>query len=296
MIRTLAPDELEWFLAASFAFLDHSDPRTFARKIVPRLKDSDQEAERAHVLFEGGKPVAGVHVSAPTANQDDQNLYLSSAWFKEEPAHLKRLVAYVLYKYPHEAAHYPLHGMPGERLRALDEIFPATGFSRVGACDLRFALAELPPLGLPLVLEAWTYESDSHFREIYARAEGIEVDSRAWAYLKRWRGKFTPDLWFIARETPDQVPVGYAFYGSHRDGIEGVYYMTAVGVLKEYRTSTEMLRRLLLSSMRELAGRSPLGSIRTTLLERDPKLIRILESLGFDTVTRYQEFVKLPWQ
>jgi hypothetical protein len=120
------------------------------------------------------------------------------------------------------------------------------------------------------------------------------VGDHAWAYFKRWRGSFTPDLWFMARETLDQPPVGYAFFGAKVQGIDSVYYLTAAGVLQEHRTSSEMLRRVVISSMLELAAQSPLGRIETSLTMADPKLVQIFESLGFDTFHRYKQFVKRP--
>jgi hypothetical protein len=78
------------------------------------------------------------------------------------------------------------------------------------------------------------------------------------------------------------------------DGIDGVYYLTAVGALAKYRDSTQMLRRLLLSSMQELAARSPFGRIETILSEADPKLIHIFESLGFAASETYPLLSKLP--
>lgn len=294
MIRSLAPDELEWFIASSYAFLEHSEPRSFARRAVGLLRDPELEADRSFVLFDDGMPVAGMYVLAPAPDEDDQNLYLSNVWFSRSVEDLKTLTQWVLRKNPHEAVHYPLHNVSPERQQELVAMFEEWGFSLAKACDLEFKLADLPPLGLPLVLEAWLDEADPLFKEVYTKAEGYEPSDQQWAYFKRWRGRFVPDLWFIARETLDQYPVGYAFFGAHRTGVDGEYYLTAAGVLTEYRDSSEMLKRLVLSGMHELAARSPFGSIRTTLLERDPKLIRIFEMLGFYSVGRYPVLHKVP--
>jgi len=159
---------------------------------------------------------------------------------------------------------------------------------------LRFELADVPPLGLPLVLESWSSQSDRAFRDLYQRAEARTIGDRYWAYLKRRHGAFRPDLWFMARETLDQEPVGYALCGSERIDLDARYALNGVGVLQEHRTSSEMLRRLVVSTLHELAGASPFGSVDAELSLRDPKLIDILMSLGFDVVERYTALVRLP--
>jgi len=97
----------------------------------------------------------------------------------------------------------------------------------------------------------------------------------------------------LLREGLDQEPIGYAFYGAKSFAIDGVYYQTEVGVLAEYRDSTEMLKRLVLSSLHELAAISPFGHVDTTV-NGDIKLKWIFEELGFDSSNSYQAFVKLP--
>ena len=103
-----------------------------------------------------------------------------------------------------------------------------------------------------------------------------------------------PDLWFIARETLDQEPVGFAFCGTTEHRVDASFYLSAVGVLPEHRHSSEMLRRLVVSILLDLGAQSPLGRIETTLSTRDPKLIDILQSLGFAIADRYRVLVKLP--
>ena len=143
-------------------------------------------------------------------------------------------------------------------------------------------------------------------------AEGGERSDGAWAWLKRWRGPFRPDLWFIARETLDQEPVGYAFVGTNKPSLDASYYLTAVGVLPEHRHSSEMLRRLVVSTLTELAGDgnpaallgmrygletrdgAPQGGFDATLSTRDPKLIEILRSLGFASGDPYPMLIKRP--
>jgi len=295
VIRSIAPDELEWFIASSYEFLGHSDPRGFARRAVRSVRDPEAEAENSLILFsEGDVPLAGAYVVAPEPEDDDQNLYLSNLWFKHDAADLQRLIEGLLERFDHEAVHCPLYNFSEAKLRLVAPVFEALGFERKHAYDLEFDLAELPPLGLPLVLEAWSEENDGRFREVFREAEGFEPSERFWAWLKRWRGPFRPDLWFIACETLDQPSIGYAFYGMYQDGVDGLYYLTAAGVKAEYRGSSEMLRRLLISSMQELAARSPFGRIQTLITQRDPKLINILESLGFRTQSAYPAYVRQP--
>lgn len=294
MIRSLAADELEWFLSTYYDFIGHDDPRGFARRGVRYLRDAEAEAARSFVLFEGGEPLAGAHLMAPEPDEDDQNLYLSNIWFRDGLADLEALLGTLLRKHPHEAAVCPLFNFSDAEIRRLKPGFELLGFSLERSFDMTFDLADLPPLGMPLVLEAWSPETDEGFKEVYTASEGISPSERVWAYYKRWRGAFHPDLWFIARETLDQPPVGYAFYGAHQRGVDGIYYLTTAGVLARHRDSSEMLKRLILSSMHDLASRSPFGAIRTTVSGRDPKLIRIFELLGFRTISRYQTFTKLP--
>jgi hypothetical protein len=295
VIRSTSPDELEWFLAASYAFMDHSDPRAFAQRSARALQDLGAEADRCFVLFAPGDvPLAGAYVRAPEPEDDDQNLYLSNLWFKRSAADLARLLAELLRRHDYEGVHLPLYNVPQERLEVLTPALSELGFEARRAVDLEFDLAELPPLGAPLVLEAWSEENDARFQEVFEQGEGFAPSEAFWAWLKRWRGAFHPNLWFIAAETLDQEPVGYAFYGVLDDGIDGCYYLSAAGVLAAHRDSSEMLRRLLLSSMQELAARSPLARIQTLVTQRDPQLVRILESLGFERRGTYPVFVVQP--
>lgn len=296
MIRSLAPDELGWFLSQYYHFIGHRDPRGLAKRVLRHARDLDHEAVRTFILVDdaSGRPRAGVNLLAPEPDEDDQNLHLSNFWYLERPEDLGELIRKLLARHPHEAAHAPLYNLPTERVRTLEPIFAGQGFRHESICELAFELADLPPLGLPLVLEAWTHGSDAGFREVYEAAEACSVSDAAWAYLKRARGPFLPDNWFILRETLDQPPVGYAFYGALRSGLDGIYHLAAAGVLQEHRHSSEMLRRVVLTSMHELAARSPLGRLETQLAERDPKLIEIFASLGFDTEDRYRAFVRRP--
>ena len=296
MIRSLAPDELTWFLSRYYAFIGHGDPRGLARRVLEHARDLDHEAVRTFVFLDDttGRPKAGLNVLAPKHDADDQNLYLSNLWFESSAGDLHHLVATMLARFHHEAAHVPLYNLAAEKIEALQAVFHPLGFALEGACDLTFSLSDLPPLGRPLVIEAWSYESDEGFREVFETAEARSVSDHYWAWLKRWRGKFLPKFWFITRETLDQAPVGYAFYGAEHEAIDGVYYLSAVGVLQEHRHSSEMLKRVVLSSLHELASISPLGSVETTLSTQDSKLIQIFELLGFDTFSRYRRFIKRP--
>jgi hypothetical protein len=296
VIRSLAPDELSWFLSRYYSFLGHSDPRGLARRVLEHARDLDHEAVRSFIYMDDGsrQVKAGVNLLAPKADEDDQNLYLSNLWFEEQAADLQFLVSRLLSRHHHEAAHVPLYNFSEAHTAALSEVFIPLGFRHIEVCELEFELADLPPLGLPLVLEAWTHESDALFRSVLEQAEQKTLSDSAWAYLKRWRSAFYPDLWFILRETLDQEPVGYAFFGAERTGIEGIYHLSKAGAMQEFRYSSEMLRRLVLSGLHELAARSPLGRVRTALNTDDQKLVRIFELLGFDTLRRHHQFTKEP--
>lgn len=294
MIRHLSSDELVWFVSRAAAFQGHSDPWGFAQRLAPLLKDRRRDAERCFVHFEDGHPVAGSFARAHGPEEDDQSLTLTQLWFDGDADALRTLIEELFRLLPHESVYAPLVGVPATPSARLTEALAPLGFTSDGFLDLRFPLSEVPPLGIPLVLEAWSLAADDAFRDVFERAEGGERSDNAWAWLKRWRGPFRPDLWFVARETLDQEPVGYAFVGTTESSVDARYYLTAVGVLPEHRHSSEMLRRLVVSTLTELAARSPLGAIDTTLTTRDPKLIEILRSLGFGTGDPYPMLVKLP--
>jgi hypothetical protein len=294
LIRAIAPDELEWFIASTYGFLGHSDPRAFARRAIGLIRDRAHEAERSFVLLDGDEPLAGAYIVAPEPEDDEQNLYLSNIWFSRAPGHLTALLSELMDKHPHEAVRCPLYNFSPNRVERVRPVFEGLGFSLEHAHDLEFPLSETPPLGLPLMLEAYTEEMDVLFARTFARCESYQPTDSLWAWLKRWRGKFSPDLWWLARETPDQEPVGYAFFGAYQTGVEGSYYLTAAGVLAEHRGDSEMLRRLVISSMQELAAMSPFGKIETTVTYNDPKLVKILEGVGFTPQSHYPVFVKEP--
>lgn len=281
MIRALAPDELEWFLSLSYSFLAHSDPRLFAHKSMALLRDPHQEALNAYIYLQDGQPVAGAYVLPPLPDHDDQNLYVSNLWFSHRPEDLSKLLKELLRRHPHDGVRCPLYNVPAAQQERLQPALSALGWRSVKVHTLEFELAEVPPLGRPVVLEAWTEERDPFFQEVYANSEGNTPSEAYWGWLKRLRGEFIPGLWFIAAETLDQDPVGYAFFGHLAEGIDGSYYLSAAGVLQAYRGSSEMLRRLLLSCLWEIAAYSPLGRVEALLPESDPKLIDILVSIGF---------------
>jgi len=295
VIRSLLPDEVAWFVSRTVAFLGHSDPRGLSQRLAPRLQDLTSDAARCFVHEDNGsEPSAGVYVRAPGPEDDDQTLTLVSLWHDGDPEGLVRLVEAVLERFAHEAAVAPLHALPSTRADELAAVLAELGFRRDAFRRVRFELADTPPLGLPLVLESWAPPVDRAFRELYQRAEATTVSDRYWAYLKRRHGSFRPDLWFIARETLDQEPVGYAWCGAERRGLDAGYVMNGVGVLQAHRDSSEMLRRLVVSTLHELGGVSPFGSIEAELSTSDPKLIDILMSLGFTTVERFEVLVRLP--
>lgn len=275
------------------AFQGHRDPYGFAQRIAPRLRDMRRDAGRSFVDADGAVPTAGAHVLPPDPDAHDQSLHLSQLWFEDEPADLTRLLRELLAKHPHEAVYVPLHGLVPPTVAKLAAALEPLGFSRDRYHRLRFDLVDVPPLGTPLVLEAWSLDTDAAFQDVFERSEG-EVSERTWAWMKRKHGPFFPDLWFLARETLDQEPSGYAFCGALQQGIDASYYLTAVGVLAEHRDTSEMLRRVVVSTLEQLSIRSPLGRIETTLSEADPKLVSILHSLGFRTVDAYDLFVRIP--
>ena len=224
MIRSTSPDELEWFLASSYEFLGHSDPRGFARRSMRAFHDPVNEADRCFILFAPGDvPLAGAYVQAPEPEDDDQNLILSNLWFKHSADDLRVLLQHLLGKFDHEAVHCPLYNVSPARLEMLAPALTALGFEGRQAVDLEFDLAELPPLGAPLVLEAWSEEQDEGFQKVFEQGESFVPSEAFWGWLKRWRGPFYPNLWFLASETLDQEPVGYAFLRrarrQHRRGL-----------------------------------------------------------------------------
>jgi len=288
------PDEVAWFVSRAVAYLGHSDPRGLSQRLAPRLRDPATDAARCFVHVDGGEPTAGVYARAPAPEDDDQTLTLVSPWHQGDEEGLRQLVADVFERFPHEAAVAPLHAVPETRTSELAAVLEPLGFRQDEVRRVRFELADVPPLGFPLVLESWSLQVDRAFRELYERAEARKISDRYWAYLKRRHGSFRPDLWFMARETLDQEPVGYAFCGTERRGLDAAYVMNGVGVLQEHRDSSEMLRRLVVSTLNELAGVSPFGTVVAELSTSDPKLIDILMSLGFSTVERYAVLVRMP--
>ncbi|UCH26210.1 MAG: hypothetical protein JSV66_00760 [Trueperaceae bacterium] len=295
MIRTLVADEVVWFLSRAYAYLGHGDPWHFASRAVKRLRDLQREASRCYVYSVGDSvPVAGVYVIAPDHDEDEHSLRLYHLWYEESPQHLSTLLTEVLARHAHEAAYAPLRNERSSTVDHLHELLAGFGFELGDYRDLIFELSEVPPLGTPLVLEAWNLASDDEFRSLFEAAEAKRVSDAYWSWLKRWRGPFSPDLWFVARETLDQSAVGFALCGSKRPGVDGSYYLTTVGVRKEFRETSEMLRRLIVSVLLELSAQSPMGRIETTLSTKDPKLIDILHSLGFEVTDRYRMFVKEP--
>lgn len=294
MIRKLAADEIAWFLGRAFAFLGHSDPLRFGSRAAESLREPQREADRCLVLLRDGRPRAGVHVLAPDRDAYDQTLTLGLAWFDGSPDDLAVLLLRTLEAVRHEAAIYPLYNVPDPTVGVLEPIVKPLGFKLGRELVFRFSLSETPPLGKPLLLEAWGAANDEAFRDIYQRAEARTASDLYWSWLKRRHGRFSPDLWFMARESLEQEPVGYALCGAHETGLAGRYYLTAAGVMREYRETSEMLRRVLLTVLGEMASRSPFGVVETVVGGDDPKLARILSLLGFELVDDRRVFQKLP--
>jgi len=238
VIRPLASDELVWFLARAFAFVRHRDPWGLARRAVVRLRDPRRDASRAWVLVaddaaggagdagdagdaeEALEPVAGIVAWPPDHDLDDPTLRLAQPWFVgDDPSGFATLVAHVLDRHPHEAVELDLSAVPKASADAIREALAAMGFEADALRPLAFDLAEVPPLGRPLVLEAWRPDVDPEFRTFVAAAEEQPVGDGRWAWLKRAHGRFTPDLWCMAYETLDRPPVGYALAGRRRAGV-----------------------------------------------------------------------------
>src|SRR5690606_32457005 len=142
--------------------------------------------------------------------------------------------------------------------------------------------------------EAWTEAADRRFRSFYEAAEDRRLTEAGWAYLKRKNGPFQPDLWFLARETLDQEPVGYAFCGLVAKSLDGRFPLAAVGVARELRADSAMLRRLVISTLHELASLSPMGAVDVEVSRSDGRLGDILRYIGFEPVTRSPVLVKRP--
>ncbi len=294
MIRRLAADELAWFMRQALEFSGHADPSGLALKLQRRLRDPAGDAARSFVLFDKGAPLAGAFLRESPASDSARTVTLTSVWHSGKPEALADLVKRLLADVPHEAASLPLHLLPEGRCAELTEALAPLGFTRDRLTNMRFELSEVPPLGTPLVLEAYSQDEERAFRDLYRRCEGQAPSDAAWSYLKRRSGPFRPDFWFQARETLDQEPVGYAFCSSRRRGVDATYGLDGAGVLQELRHDSEMLRRLVLSLLHELSGASPLGAVEASLPSKDPKLIEILASLGFQTRERLPVLLREP--
>lgn len=233
-------------------------------------------------MWGGAEPSAGVLLQ-PANPAGDPTLRLYAPWCLEEGgAALLALVRGLLEQQPHEAVELDLGSLAAATQQALREGLAPLGLRSDELRELEFRLSEVPPLGRPLLLEAWSLAEDRPFREFVRRAEQALWDDRRWAFLKRAHGPFRPQFWLIARESLDLPPVGYALASPRGAGLDAEVVLVAVGAAPEHRTSTEMVRRLLLSSLHEWAALSPWGRVRASLSLRDPKLVAILRSIGFE--------------
>ena len=93
--------------------------------------------------------------------------------------------------------------------------------------------------------------------------------------------------------------MGYAFIHAAedrnaRDGFDTTYRLEAAGVLPEFRGDSEAARRLLLTVLRELAGRSPFGTILTEADANDGPWMNILHALGFVEMGRSRTLERTP--
>ncbi len=295
MIRNLGPDEVVWFIGRALAFLGHPEPHALSMRLGNRLRDAVQDARHCFVLErEASAPSAGMHVVAPDPADDVRTMVITSPWHDDDPEAFVELLNAMLRTNPHEAVLIRLHSVSEARRDDLRRLIEPLGFVADELRRLRFELSDVPPIGTPLVLEAWQPDTDTAFRAFYQHAEARPVGDAAWAFLKRRHGPFRPDLWFLARETLDQDPVGYAFCGTRARGVDASYTLDAVGVLQELRGDSEMLRRLLVSTLQELSSMSPMGVVDTELGLGDPKLVDILASLGFVEVDRTPALLRMP--
>lgn len=295
VIRSLAADELPWFVGRALAFIGHSDPQRLALLLAPRFRDPRGDAQGCRVLARPGRsPSAGVHVQAPDPDDDSRRLLLSSPWHDDDVDGFAELVAEVLRRHEHDAAVLRLDAVPPARRDELAARLAPLGFAPDEVARMRFDLSQVPPLGSPLLLEAWSEASDRRFRAFYEDAEGRPVTDAGWAYLKRKNGPFQPDLWFLARETLDQDPVGYAFCGLVARRVDGQYTLDAVGVARELRSDSAALRRLVISTLNELASFSPVGAVDAEVSRADGRLGDILRYVGFVPVVRSPVLVKRP--
>lgn len=295
VVRSLSPDEVPWFVSRSLSYLGHSDPQGLSLRMAPSIKDPRGDSKRCFVFVnEDRSPSAGIYLRAPEPYDDVQTLFFASPWHHDDRGALTQLVAELLADNPHEAAVLELHSLDGRLRQELAVDLAGLGFILDEVQHLRFELSEVPPIGVPLVLAAWTAGADRSFRNFHAEAESRPISDARWAFLKRRHGPFQPDLWFLAHETLDQDPVGYSFCGAHERRIDATYSLDAVGVRREFREDSEMLRRLVISTLSELSARSPLGVVGAELSGSDPKLIDILAAVGFERHGRTPLLVKPP--
>lgn len=295
MIRSLRPDELPWFVGRSLHYLGHADPKGLSLRISPFLSHAASDSRHCYVLARPGQaPSAGVFFEPPDPDDDSGTARLASPWHHDDSAAFADLVGELLSRQRHEAARLELHSLDKARRDELHAVLGPLGFEPDELIDLRFELSEVPPLGAPLVFEAWTAQTDREFRKFYRASEATAVSDAGWAFLKRRHGPFHPDLWFLARETLDQDAVGYALCGSSERRLDARYSLDGVGVRADLRSDSDMLRRLVISLLNELAGISPLGSVATELSAADPKLVTILRSIGFEQRARTWVLVKPP--
>ena len=295
MIRNLEPDELVWFMRQALTFVGHADPHGLSLRLNARLKDAVADAERCFVYApDAGPPTAGVYLQAEGGGNAVKGAHLASVWHDGAPAALLGLVESLLDQVEPEVVTVPLHLLPKSRSGELEGLLAPLGFRRDGLTRLKFELTDVPPLGSPLVLEAWAPADEGAFRDLFDDCEGASVSDARWSFMKRSGGPFQPDLWFTAREGLDQETVGYAFLGSTAREVDSAYELTSVGVRRRHRENSEMLRRLVLTALREISGRSPVGTVNTLLGASDPKLVSILTSLGFEALERTPVLIKRP--
>src|SRR5690606_2159140 len=157
VVRSLSPDEVPWFVGRALSYLGHSDPQGLSLRLAPLIRDARTDSRHCFVLIDDDRsPSAGVYLRAPEPYDDVQTLVIASSWHHDDRGALTGLIAELLDANPHEAACMELHSLDGRRRRELATDLAGLGFILDEVQLLRFELSEVPPIGRPLVLSAWT--------------------------------------------------------------------------------------------------------------------------------------------
>lgn len=285
VVRHVALDELAWFLTETLRFAGHGHPGALGRDLTSRLRDPRRDAERCWVdVSRQGAPTAGAVVRPPHEDDDERTVALGPMWFVGDVDAARGFVREVLASIPHDAVVVDVSDARPALVARLEAWLHPLGFDTRRSVRMVFPLVDTPPLGAPYAIEAWTPENDAVFKNTVEASEGRRVSEARWSWWKRKGGAFRPDTWFVHRITPDQDPVGYALCHGEGD-LDGAHVIEAAGVVASERGSTEAVRRLLITTLLELAAMSPWGTATIDADDGDPKWARILERIGFDSVS-----------